>query len=186
MTEMTGAPCHRALAGAALAALLCGACSCPQHDVLVDDFESCTGTCGWSISGGSAKVVSTLLPGEHGLEIDGGATATKSITPAAIDTSYSLRMVADCPDGLSATVTATVPSTGDVSISVVLSIDTTLTSSGDPPDYSGATYVPLTGFINLPSGTMSASAHQVSLQPASSAPCTVDVIKLLSATPCTN
>jgi hypothetical protein len=169
-----------------LAALLCGGCSCPQNNVLVDDFEGCKGTCGWTVSGGSAMVVSTILPGEHGLEIDGGATAAKSISPVSIDTSYSLRMIADCPDGLAATVAATAPNASDLSISVMLSIDTTLTSSGDPPDYSGATYVPITGFIDLPSGVMSASVHQVTLQPASSAPCTVDVIRLDSATPCSN
>ena len=180
---MTGAPRHR-LPVVALGALL-SACSCPQNKALVDDFEGCKGTCGWTVSGGSAMVVSTILPGEHGLQIDGGATAAKSISPVSIDTSYSLRMIADCPDGLAATVAATAPNASDLSISVMLSIDTTLTSSGDPPDYSGATYVPLSGFINLPSGVMSAVVHQVTLQPATGGPCTVDVIRITSTTPCT-
>jgi hypothetical protein len=152
--------------------------------VLVDDFEGCKGTCGWAVSGGSATLVSTILPGEHALQIDGGATAVKSIPAVTIDVSYSLQLVADCPNGLAATLAATVPGTGDVSLPVMLSIDETLTSSGDPPDYSGATYVPRSGFITLPSGVMSAVVHQVTLQPAAGGPCTVDVIRITSTTPC--
>jgi hypothetical protein len=166
-----------------LAATL-AACSCPSTNVVVDDFEGCSGACGWGVTGGSATVVSTILPGEHGLRIDGGATAVKAIPIFSIDTSYSLQMVADCPAGLAATITASEPGAGDVSISVMLTLDTTLDSSGNTPDYSGATYVPLIGTIDLPTGIMSVAVHEITLQPTVGAPCTVDVLRITSAALC--
>jgi hypothetical protein len=152
--------------------------------VVVADFEGCSGTCGWVVTGGTAKVVTTILPGEHGLSIDGGATAVVSFPFVTLDTTYSLQMVADCPAGLAATLTATEPGAGDVSIAVMLSLDTTLDSSGNAPDYSGATYVPLIGTIDLPTSVMSVAAHQLILQTSAGASCTVDVIRLTSTTPC--
>jgi hypothetical protein len=159
-------------------------CSCPQKNILIDDFESCSGTCGWTISGGTAKVVSTILPGEHGLQMDGGATATKSISPATIDNTFSLELVGDCPSGLAATLTVSVPGTGDTTVMVMLAIDNSLDNNGNPPDYSGASYVPLVGAITLPSGVMSGSVHQVALQPSGGSPCTVDLVRLGAAVPC--
>jgi hypothetical protein len=161
-------------------------CSCPSASVVLDDFEGCAGTCGWTVSGGSATVVSTILPGEHALQIGGGATAAQSVPIFSIDTTYSLQMVADCPAGLAATLTATEPGAGDVAIPVMLSLDTTLDSSGNTPDYTGATYVPLIGTIDLPSGLMSVAIHQITLQPSAGATCTVDVIRVTSATPCSD
>src|SRR5260221_2868394 len=105
--------------------LLLAACSCHKNEVLVDDFENCTGTCGWSVSGtGTAKVVSTLLPGEHGLALDGGITAAKTIPVTPIDPSYSLLLVADCPDGMTATLAATVAGMPDLALPVMLALDT--------------------------------------------------------------
>ncbi len=167
-----------------LAALLT-ACSCPQNKVLIDDFESCTGACGWTITSGSATVVSTILPGEHGFRITGGATAVKAFPTASIDPSYSLQLVADCPAGLAASLAATVAgATSDVSLAVTLALDDSLTSSGDTPDYTGAAYVPLLGTITWPMGLMSAGVHQITLQPAGTDPCTVDVVRLTSSPPC--
>ena len=168
---------------AALSALL-AACSCPSTNVVLDDFEGCSGACGWTVNGGTAEVVSTILPGEHGLQITGGATAVQDVPIFSIDTTYSLQMVADCPAGLAATLTATQPGAGDISISVMLSLDTTLDSSGNTPNYQGATYVPLLGTIDLPSGLMSVAVHQIILQPSMGASCTVDVIRVTSVTPC--
>ena len=152
--------------------------------MVIDDFEGCSGTCGWAVTGGSASVVSTILPGEHGLQIDGGAVAVKSVPIFSIDTTYSLQMVADCPAGLAAALTATQPGAGDVLIPVMLSLDTTLDSSGNTPNYQGASYVPLVGPINLPTGIMSVAVHQITLQPSIGAECTVDVIRITSTTPC--
>lgn len=165
-------------------AALGAACSCPQKRVLVDDFEDCTGTCGWDVSGGDAAVVSTILPGEHGLRLDGGSTAVKAIAVTSIDTTWSLQLVADCPAGLLATLAATVPGSGDVSLAVMLAIDNSLTSSGDSPDYSGATFVPLVGDITLPTGAMTASVHQITLQPSAGAACTVDVVRITAGSTC--
>jgi hypothetical protein len=162
------------------------ACSCPQNKVLIDDFESCTGTCGWAVSGGTASVVSTILPGEHGLRMDGGATAVKTIPFVSIDTSYSLQLVGDCPAGLTASLAGTVAGAPDVTLMVTLAIDTSLDSSGNPPDYSGASYVPLVGTITFPMGVMTAGIHQITLQPAAGTSCTVDVVRLTSVTPCNN
>jgi hypothetical protein len=168
-----------------VAALSAGACSCPQTTVSVDDFEGCSGTCGWAISGsGTAVVVSTILPGEHGLRMDGGITATKSIAAATIDTTYSLQLVADCPDGLAANLAISVPGAPDATIAVMLALDSSLTSNGDPPDYSGASFVPLVGSVDLPTGVMSAVVHQLTLQPVAGASCTVDLIELTSVTTC--
>ncbi len=170
---------------AIVSALLPAACSCPQTTVLVDDFEDCSGACGWALSGsGSATVVSTILPGEHGLRIDGGVTATKTIPSATIDTTYSLQMVADCPNGLAATLAISVPGAPDATVTVMLALDSSLTSNGDPPDYSGASYVPLVGSVVLPTGVMSAIVHQVTLAAVAGAECTVDLIELTSVTPC--
>jgi hypothetical protein len=161
------------------------ACSCPQTTVLVDDFENCSGACGWAVSGaGTATVVSTILPGEHGLRIDGGVTASKSIPSATIDTTYSLQLVAACPDGLAASLTVTVPGSPDATVAVMLAEDSSLTSNGDPPDYTGASFVPLVGSIDLPTGVMSGIVTQVVLQPVAGAPCTVDLIELTAVTPC--
>jgi hypothetical protein len=167
------------------AASVLAACSCPKNEVLVDDFEGCTGTCGWTVSGpGTARLVSTILPGEHGLAMDGGVTAEKTIPVATIDPTYSLLLVASCPAGMTASLAATVAGTGDVSLPVMLALDTSLTPSGDPPDYSGASYVPLTGTLTFPGGVMSAAVHQVTLQPAAGGTCTVDLLRLSATTPC--
>ena len=175
-----------ALAATALAsAWLSAACSCPQTQVLVDDFEGCSGTCGWSLAGaGAGRLVSTILPGEHGLQIDGGMTATKTIPPASIDTSYSFQLVAACPDGLAATLAATVPGAADVTLDVALAIDTSLDSSGNSPDYTGVTFVPLVGTIDLPTNVMSVIVHQVALQASPGATCTFDLVQLTSTPPC--
>lgn len=167
------------------ATLALGACSCPQTTVAIDDFEGCTGTCGWAISGpGTAAVVSTILPGEHGLRIDGGVTASKSIPSATIDTTYSLQLVADCPNGLAANLAISVPGAPDATVAVMLALDSSLTSNGDPPDYTGASFVPLVGSVDLPTGVMSAIVHQLTLEAVVGAPCTVDLIELTSVTPC--
>jgi hypothetical protein len=174
----------RALVAAVAFASLFG-CSCPQTNILLADFEGCSGTCGWTLSGtGTAAVVSTILPGEHGLEMTGGVTATKSISPVTIDNTYSLELVGDCPSGLAATLTASVSGTGDTSLMVMLAIDNSLDSNGNPPDYSGASYVPLVGAITLPSGVSSAGVHEVALQPTMGSPCTVDLVRLGAAVPC--
>jgi hypothetical protein len=174
----------RALVLAAVGASLLG-CSCPSTSILLADFEGCSGTCGWTVTGmGNAMVVSTILPGEHGLEMNGAITATKSVTSTTIDNTYSFGLVGDCPSGLAATLTATVPGTGDTSLMVMLAIDNSLDSNGNPPDYSGASYVPLVGDITLPSGVMSATVHQVALQPTAGSPCTVDLLQLSAAVPC--
>ncbi len=152
--------------------------------MLLDDFEGCSGTCGWTISNGSASVVSTILPGEHGLEIDGGATATKSVSPITIDDTYSLQLVADCPAGLDATLTVSTPSKPSVKVSVMLAIDDSLDSSGNAPDYTSVTYVPLIGDIVLPKGVTSAVIHGIELSPAAGSPCTVDLIRVTSVPPC--
>jgi hypothetical protein len=164
--------------------LAVAACSCPGTKALVDDFEGCTGTCGWTVKGGSAAVVSTILPGEHGLRIDDGATAAKSVGPFLVDTTYSLQLVADCPNGLSATVSAGTPAEPSLSIDVMLVIDNTLDSSGNAPDYTGLAYVPLAGDITLPNGVMSASVKGVTLTPAKGGPCTVDLVRITSTPPC--
>jgi len=176
----------RVLGPTALAAALLGAaCSCPQTQVLVDDFEGCTGTCGWTLStAGAAQLVSTILPGEHGLQIQGGVTATKSIAPATLDTTYSLELVADCPDGIAATLAATVPGAADVTIDIALAIDDSLTSSGNAPDYTGVAYVPLVGDINLPTGVASVVVHQVAFQTSAGGTCTIDLIRLTSTPAC--
>jgi hypothetical protein len=184
---LDGHSSRRPLLALALAAtaLLGAACSCPATQVLVDDFEGCTGTCGWSLTGaGTGRLVSTLLPGEHGLQIDGGMTATKSIPPASIDTSYSLQLVAECPDGLKATLAASIPGAADVTLDVALAIDTSLTSSGNAPDYTGVSYVPLVGTINLPTNIMSVIVHQVSFQASAGATCTLDLIRLTTISTC--
>jgi hypothetical protein len=174
-----------ALGAFGAAALGAAACSCPQTTYLVDDFEGCSGTCGWTIAGaGTATIVATILPGEHGLQLSGGVTASKTISPATIDTTFSFELVGACPNGLSAVLTATIPNSPPVSLAVSLSIDDSLTTSGDPPNYSGVTYVPLVGDINLPSGVSSAVVTQVTLEPAAGSPCTVDLIRLTTATPC--
>ena len=154
--------------------------------MLVDDFEGCSGTCGWAVSSGGAKVVSTILPGEHALRIDGGATASKSIDPVTIDNTYSLQIVADCPAGLTVDLDASTPSAASITISVMLAIDDTLDSSGNAPDYTGVTYVPLIGDITLPSGVMSAVVHGVTLSPAAGMPCVVDLIRITSVPPCSS
>ncbi len=174
----------RAVASALLVTLG-GACSCPPMQVLVDDFEGCTGTCGWTlVPAGAAQVVSTILPGEHGLQITGGATASAEIAPATIDTTYSLALVAACPEGISAVLTATVPGAGEVAIDVPLALDDSLTSSGNAPDYTGVTFVPLVGDINLPANVMSVVVHGVAFQTIAGAPCTIDVVRLTSTPAC--
>jgi hypothetical protein len=67
---------------------------------------------------------------------------------------------------------------------VTLSIDNSLDTNGNPPDYSGASYVPLTGTITFPSGVASASVHQIALQPASGSACIEDLVRLGAAQPC--
>ncbi len=175
-----------ALAGLAIALLapLAGACSCPGTKILVDDFEGCSGTCGWSVTDGTARVVSTLVPGEHGLQIAGGATIRKSITPATIDNTFSLQLVAECPNGLAATVTASTPSDPSIKLAVKLAIDDTLDSSGNAPVYTGVTYVPLVGDITLPNGVMTATVNGVTLHPTTGGSCTVDLIEITSTPPC--
>jgi hypothetical protein len=153
--------------------------------VLVDDFEGCTGTCGWTVSGpGAARVVSTILPGEHGLAMDGGITATKTIPVATIDPSHSLLLVAYCPAGMTGSLAVTGPSGQALTLQVMFTLNDSLTQSGDTPDYSGADYVPLSGTITFPSGVMTAAVHQVILQPAAGGTCTVDLIRLSANTPC--
>jgi hypothetical protein len=167
-----------------LVSALGAGCSCPSSNVLIDDFEGCGGSCGWTITGGTASVVSTILPGEHGLQIAGGATAAKTISPATIDSTYSFSVVGNCPDGIGASLVATVPDAADITISVMLAIDDSLDSDGDPPNYTGATYVPLVGDIDLPSGITSATIRQVALEPAAGGTCTVDLVRLVEAEPC--
>ena len=129
-------------------------------------------------------MVSTILPGEHGLRIDGGAIAAQDVPIFSIDGTYSLQMVADCPAGLAANLTATEPGAGDVSIPVMLTLDTTIDASGNTPNYQGSSYVPLLGTIDLPSGVMSVAIHAITLQTSAGATCTVDVLRVTSATPC--
>jgi hypothetical protein len=167
-----------------LGALATG-CSCPASNIVLDDFEGCSGTCGWTIAGaGTVTIVSTILPGEHGMQMTGGIVASKAVSPTIIDDTYSLSMVANCPDGIGATLTAAVPNAPDLMLSVQLAIDDSLSSSGDAPDYTGVTYVPLAGGVSFPSGITSVSVNRVTLEPAAGGTCTVDLIELQAATPC--
>lgn len=159
-------------------------CSCPNTSILISDFEGCSGTCGWTIVSGTASIVSTILPGEHGLQLTGGASATKAISPAPIDSTYSLSLIGNCPDGIAGTLVASVPGQADITIDVMLAIDDSLDSNGDPPDYTGATYVPLVGDIDLPSGLTAATVQQVTLTPATGGDCTVDIVTLTESEPC--
>jgi hypothetical protein len=171
----------------AVTALLAASCSCPGTNVVVDDFEGCTGTCGWSILGtGSATVVSTILPAEHGLRLDDVAAAGKALADVTIDDTYSIQLVADCPAGLAATLSGSASGVPAFIVTVPLMIDNTLDSNGDVPDYSGATYVPLLGPIALPNGVTSAVVNQLTLLPTPGVPCTIDVVRLTSTPPCSD
>jgi hypothetical protein len=160
-------------------------CSCPSSNILIDDFEGCGASCGWTIAGtGGASIVSTILPGEHGLRIAGGSTAAKTISPALIDSTYSVSLVGDCPDGIGVSLVASVTGAADITVAVMLAIDDSLDTNGNPPSYTGATYVPLVGGISLPSGVTSATVRQVTLEPATGGTCTVDLVRLTEAEPC--
>jgi hypothetical protein len=166
-------------------ALLGAACSCPKNTTLVDDFEGCTGTCGWTITGsGSARVVSTILPGEHGLELPGDTTAQKTLSSGpTVDRTFDVSLVAACPAGLTLSLTIG-GAGGDQEIMVALSLDRTPTSSGDLPDYSGAEYLPLTGPVNLPTGITSAPVRAVTVHATAGSPCTIDLVEISATTPC--
>jgi hypothetical protein len=178
---------HRFVALVAMgAATAAAACSCPETNILVDDFEGCGATCGWTVSSsmGTAEIVSTILPGEHGLELPGGSTATKSISPANVTSDDSLSLVGDCPNGISATIEYNASGGPASALSVMLAIDDSLDTNGNPPDYTGATYVPLVGAISLPNGLTAATVHEVSLSPAAGGTCTVDLVQFTEAEPC--
>lgn len=124
-------------AAAIVAGLLVASCTCQQFVRLIDDFEGCTGRCGWDVTGpGTAVVVSTILPGEHGLRIDGGVTVSRSIPNTRADSISELHLVADCPAGLLVTFVVAGPGGPDTGLAVPVGIETytnVLTAYGYKP-----------------------------------------------------
>lgn len=167
------------------AALLAAGCACTPTSAILEDFEGCAGACGFTATGmGSARVVSTILPGEHGLKLEGDVTATKPpAKSAAIDNTYLLSLVADCPAGLTASLSIIVSGQAQ-DLAVPLQVDETVNANGEVPDYQGLDYLPLNGPITLPMGVKSATLVSLSLTATPGAPCTVDLIKLAAAGQC--
>ncbi len=161
-------------------------CACSATPAFVADFEGCSGTCGWTITGkGKAEVVSTILPSEHGLSLDGGVTATFTLSPpVGIDATYELSLVADCPAGVGVSLSIVTPGSPEQSVTVPLALDETPTSSNSVPDYSGVTYLPMTGPVALPMGKSTAQVRAIAVQALPGAACVVDVIKLAGGTQC--
>ncbi|MFT3764031.1 MAG: hypothetical protein QM820_00675 [Minicystis sp.] len=59
--------------------------ACPLPDAPInfqEDFEACTGSCGWTVTGaGKVAIVATTHPGEHGLRLEGEVTITHVFEP---------------------------------------------------------------------------------------------------------
>jgi hypothetical protein len=104
-------------------ALLLGdaGCGCERIIVFAEDFEGCAGTCGLVTEGpGRASVVSTIHPGEHGLQLEGDIAVTLPITPDPVrlaDTDRS-SIVTDCESGLRAFFLVSTPGEENVLVPV--------------------------------------------------------------------
>jgi hypothetical protein len=178
-------PPPRLLALAAALAAPAAGCSCPDPIGYVQDFEGCTGTCGAQVEGpGKATIVSTILPGEHGLELDGDVTVTLSpAAPLTIDTTYTLTLVAKHPESLTVALTIASPGAMPMSAPVGLAVEEVSPTSGDLADFTGVDYLPLLGTIDL-SGAASATVSAITLQVKAGATSVIDLVKLVTVPPC--
>src|SRR5262249_10960589 len=107
--QMSAHPSRCAAAMVVAAALLPG-CPCTSPDTLfADEFEGCSGTCDWTVTGtGSVEVASTILAGEHGLRLTGDVTASKAIRGAVSEGGSShvhLTLMSNCGSALDVSIT---------------------------------------------------------------------------------
>jgi len=119
----------RWLRPSSLAAAILLLSACPSFDPPVyyqEDFEGCAGACGWEIAGpGTAAIVATIHPGEHGLRLGGDVTVTHRFEPP-LDGS-SLTWVTDGDVQLSVT-----PDDADASEVAVAPQPPAVDEDGDP------------------------------------------------------
>jgi hypothetical protein len=171
-----------------IASVAAAGCACSDTPAFVADFEGCTGTCGWAIAGpGKASIVSTILPGEHGLSIDGGVTATYTLpSPIGIDDTYSISLVENCPAGLALSLSIVTPGSPEQSIMVPLALSETPSASGSLPDYTGAIYLPMSGPVTLPTGKSTAQVRAIVVQALPGATCVVDLVELSPESTCSS
>jgi hypothetical protein len=176
------------LAPLAVTSALGAGCACSDTPAFVADFEGCSGTCGWAVSGpGKASIVSTILPSEHGLSIDGGVTVTYTLpSPLGIDATYDFSLVADCPAGFGVSLSIVTPGSAEQSISVPLALAETPTTSGSLPDYTGVTYLPMNGPVTLPTGKSTAQVRAIAVHALPGATCIVDLIELTAESTCSS
>jgi len=114
-------------------------------------------------------------------------TATYTLpTPLGIDATYTLSLVADCPAGLGVSLSIVTPGAAEQSITVALALSETPTSSGDLPDYTGVTYLPMSGPVTLPTGKSTAQVRAIAVQALPGAACVVDLIELTAESTCTS
>jgi hypothetical protein len=181
-----------ALVAPAAAAVAAG-CACSDTPAFVADFEGCSGTCGWAIAGpGPASIVSTILPSEHGLSIGSAAAKTSTTatytfsSPIGIDATYELSLVADCPAGLGVTLSIVTPGASEQPLPVPLALDETPTSSSSLPDYTGVTYLPMTGPVTLPMGKSTAQVRAIAVEGLPGGTCVFDLVELTPGTTCSS
>jgi hypothetical protein len=177
---------HIAWAAIAAGSAAAAGCACSDAPAFVADFEGCTGTCGWAITGpGKASIVSTILPAEHGLSIDGGVTATYTLpSPIGIDDTYDVSLVADCPAGFTVSLSMVTPGSAEQSVMVPLALSQTPSTSGGVPDYTGVAYLPMSGPVTLPMDVSTAQVRAIAVEALPGAACVVDLIELTAESTC--
>jgi len=175
---MSARQLHLAAAMVIAASLLPG-CPCASPDILfADEFEDCTGTCGWSVEGGgSADVTSTLHTGEHGLRLTGEVIASKAIqnvVPSGGSSHAHLTFVSDCRSGLSVILTSEVNGGPPQDTVLPIMVDSSKVDV-DGGDLEGVVFVPFTADVG--------DLHQnqikltmIKLHVVAAQACTVDLV----------
>lgn len=176
-SPISGARAARRLRPVWLAAGILFLSACPNLDPPVyyqADFEGCTGTCGWEISGpGTASIVATIHPGEHGLRLEGDITVTHAFD-RPIDEASSITWVADGAVQITAVISDADADVGAVVTPAPPRVD----EDGDPviEEVDGG-FRPYNGGFGSPIQTtlrsLSITHH------AESPPATVDVVQVL-------
>src|SRR5262249_18776541 len=149
-------------------------------------FEECTGTCGWSVTGvGSAEVVSTILPAEHGLRLTGDVIAQKPIKNVVSDGASShahLTFVTDCRSELEVMITSSVNGGPPQATVVPIMVDASKVDEGGG-DLEGVAYAPVTADVgDLQQNQIKLT--MIKLHAVAGKTCTVDLLVLQTEEVC--
>lgn len=152
---------------------LCASACCPPEVFFAEDFEDCQGTCGWSVAGaGSASIVSTIHPGEHGLRLVGPVSIERRFSPV-LRAGGSLSLISDC-----AAVGGSITLAGEAGEET---IPITFAAGASAEAGAGITFSGIGASLHTINGRLDVLALSISVAQGE---CAVDSIRIEEARPC--